>query len=138
MAQQITNLESLEELARKIESIFIRKDQIGDYVGSGVGSVYRPFGNLTSPDPSKLIKDNLGNVYNITQEFVADSANFVDGNGKKFPAGTDIAVVSDDSGGYKFNVLSGFVDLSGYFKEDDIVQLSEVQEMLKEVFGDGA
>lgn len=45
------------------------------------------FANL----PSTLTKAMAGYLYNITDDFTTD-ARFVEGAGKKFPAGTDVAV----------------------------------------------
>lgn len=140
--KNIVNLEALEELAREL------KTKLGNLGSLPSGSVYKPAGNLTSPDFSKLSEENLGKVYNITQEFTTDSEHFVETGEQKYPAGTDIAVVEVDSGTYKFNVLSGFVDLTDYSKktevqtmidstlEAEIVDISEVEQMLKDVFGE--
>ena len=59
--------------------------------------------------------DNLGNVYNVTDEFTTDD-RFVEGTGQEYPAGTNVVVVetSSEPATYKFDVMSGFVDLSGY------------------------
>lgn len=53
----------------------------------------------------------LGYVYNVTNEFTTD-ARFVDGTGKKYPAGTNVVVVEIDGDPktYKFDVLAGFID----------------------------
>lgn len=141
--KKLVNLEALEELARTLQEKLENLDQ-----NTVSGSVYRPAGNLDHPDFLKLTEGNLGNVYNIRNEFTTDSEHYVEGVDKKYPAGTDIAVVEDGPSVYKFNVLSGFVDLQPYAKttevvtlidstlDAEIVQLSEVQQMLEEVFGD--
>lgn len=140
--KRLIDLDGLEELVRELKTKLEAIDL------SPSGSVYRPAGNLSSPEVSKLTEENVGKVYNITQEFTTDSEHFVDGSEKKYPAGTDVAVVESDVGVYKFNVLSGFVDLSDYLETKDfqtkfdssiaaeIADVSEVTEMLKEVFGE--
>ena len=55
----------------------------------------------------------LGKVYNVTDAFTTTSS-FMEGSGKKYPAGTNVVVVDAGSRTYKFDVLAGFVDLSGY------------------------
>ena len=48
-----------------------------------------PFASLTS---ALLVKANEGNVYNITDAFTS-TANFVEGAGKKYSAGSNVVVV---------------------------------------------
>lgn len=140
--KKITTLEALEALARELKK---RVDKV-----EKDSSVYRPAGNLSQPDYTKLTKENLGCVYNITQQFTADGKHFVGSDTNTYPAGTDIAVVAENDELYRFNVLSGFVDLSDYpttsnvttmidTKLDaEIVSIQEVEEMLKDVFGEDA
>lgn len=93
--------------------------QVDNKIDGAIGSVYKPGKSLAAAEivAALLVAGNLGKVYNATEEFTT-TADFVDGAGKTFPAGTDFAVVDADETGsspvYKFNVMSGFVDLSGY------------------------
>ena len=54
----------------------------------------------------------VGFVYNITNAFTTN-ANFVEGAGKSHSAGTNVVII-EHSGNYKFDVLSGTVDLTPY------------------------
>lgn len=77
-----------------------------------ISSVYKPAGSVafaSLPTPGAAV---LGKVYNVTDAFTT-TTSFVEGAGKKHQAGTNVVVVQDGNG-YKFDVLSGFVDLSGY------------------------
>lgn len=79
-----------------------------------VGAVYRPAGNAaTVSELGTLTATNIGKVYNMTAAFTT-TADFLEGAGKSFPAGTNVVIVDAGSGTYKYDVLSGFVDLSGY------------------------
>ena len=78
-----------------------------------VSSVYKPAGSVAFASLPTLSSSVLGNVYNVTDAFTTNS-NFVEGSGKSYPAGTNVVVVEPTSGTYKFDVLAGFVDLSGY------------------------
>ncbi len=60
-----------------------------------------------------LIAENLGNVYNINEPFETSNL-FREGPDLEFEAGTNVAIVEKDGGGYEFDVLAGFVDLSEY------------------------
>ncbi len=63
-------------------------------VDNKLTSVYKakgslPFASLTA---SLLVKANEGNVYNITDAFTT-TANFVEGAGKKYTAGTNVVII---------------------------------------------
>lgn len=73
-----------------------------------ISGVYKPSGSL-SPEgivSGLLIEANLGNVYNITGEFTS-TANFKDGGGKVYAAGTNLAIVLVGEN-YMFDVLMGY------------------------------
>lgn len=81
-----------------------------------ISSVYKPAGSVAFASLPTLSDNVLGNVYNVTDAFTT-TANFVEGAGKSYPAGTNVVVVNTGttaSPTYKFDVLAGFVDLSGY------------------------
>lgn len=104
------------------------------YVDGKVSSTYKPAGSIafaSLPTPSASV---LGNVYNITNDFTTTSS-FLEGAGKSYSAGTNVMVVLDGSN-YKFDVLSGFVDLSDYLKSSDLVEYTntEVQAIWDSVF----
>lgn len=80
---------------------------------NGIGSVYKPVGSIAfSALPATPAAAQQGYVYNITDAFTTD-ARFVEGAGKEYPAGTNVAVVLNGSA-YMYDALSGNVDLSNY------------------------
>lgn len=91
------------------------KQQTDDKISGALSSVYKPAGSVAFASLPTPGADNLGNVYNVTDEFTTDD-RFVEGTGQEYPAGTNVAVVetSSEPATYKFDVMSGFVDLSGY------------------------
>lgn len=84
-----------------------------EQISAKLGSVYKPAGSVAFanlPTPEKSIE---GNVYNVTDKFNAD-AKFIDGEvGKTYPAGTNVVVIAVGDQ-YKYDVLTGMVDLSAY------------------------
>ena len=79
----------------------------------GIGSVYKPVGSIPYAQlPATPSETERGYVYNITDSFTTD-ARFVEGAGKSYPAGSNVAVVLSGAE-YKYDVLSGNVDLSNY------------------------
>lgn len=80
---------------------------------NGIGSVYKPVGSIAfSALPATPAAAQQGYVYNITDAFTTD-ARFVEGAGKEYPAGTNVAVVLNGSA-YMYDALSGNVDMSNY------------------------
>ncbi len=95
----------------------------GDYatkeeMNSKISSVYKPGGSKTFSQLPTPGADYLGLVYNVTDEFTTTSS-FVEGANNKYQKGTNVVVVQD-GGAYKFDVLAGFVDLSGYATDSGV------------------
>ena len=85
-------------------------------IDSAISSVYKPAGSITFANRPSLSFSIEGNVYNITDAFTTTS-DFVEGAGKSYPAGTNIVCINTATSGsavYKWDVLAGMVDLSGY------------------------
>lgn len=85
---------------------------------SKLSSVYKPAGSVSFSELPTPGADNLGNVYDVTDEFTTD-VRFINPTPVKYPVGTNVVVIQRD-GSYYFDVLSGFVDLSDFLKTDDI------------------
>lgn len=105
------------------------------YVDGRIASAYKAAGSSTFaalPTPSVA---NEGYVYNVTDAFTTDT-NFVDAANGEYAAGTNVVVVKVSDGVYKYDVLAGFVDLSNYVQNNDLVELSntEVQAIWDNVF----
>lgn len=115
-------------------------DQVYDYVAGVVSSAYKAAGSIAPAGVTGaiLVAANAGKVYNLSAALTLDAttaALFVDGTaGETFPEGTNIVVV-DDNGSTKFDVLAGFVDLSGYALMTDLGGLTqaELEEVIAEL-----
>lgn len=102
-------------------------------INAKLSSTYKAAGSIEAPNASYLVEANVGKVYNVSAAFTTDT-NFVEGSGKKHPAGTNIVVVTGDSSDYKFDVLAGFVDLSDYAKTEslsDVVREDDLEPYAK-------
>lgn len=95
------------------DSGFQTSAQVTSAINSKIASVYKPGGSVAFASLPSLSASVLGKVYNVTDAFTTTSS-FMEGSGKKYPAGTNVVVVDAGSRTYKFDVLAGFVDLSGY------------------------
>lgn len=102
-------------------SVVIKK-YLNDTIASQVSSVYKAKGSITNISalaaPSKSYE---GFVYNIETEFTT-TANFIDGAGKVYPAGTNVVCINTTGTTYKWDVLAGMIDLSG--KQDKFAEYS--------------
>lgn len=81
-----------------------------------ISAVYKPAGSVAFAELPSLSESILGNVYNVTDAFTT-TANFVEDAGNKHPKGTNVVVVKVGDA-YKYDVLAGFVDLSGYVEKE--------------------
>ena len=100
-------------------SVVIKK-YLNDTIASQVSSVYKAKGSIANISalaaPSKSYE---GFVYNIETEFTT-TANFVEGAGKQFPAGTNVVCINTTGTTYKWDVLAGMIDLSTYATKTDL------------------
>lgn len=95
-------------------------------IDNKLGSTYKPKGSIAFASLPSLIAENEGNVYNITDAFTTTS-DFVEGAGKNYPAGTNVVIVNTTGTTYKYDVLSGFVDLSGYVLATELVAITNAE-----------
>lgn len=94
-----------------------------------LSSVYKPAGNTTFANLPTPSASNLGNVYSMNEAFTTDD-RFLASEPTEYPIGTNVVVVQVDSA-YYFDVLAGFVDLSGYMEVSDMVAITnqEIDEI---------
>lgn len=165
--KKVPELSALQALAEKFkaelptavsgltnDAKYQTEEQVAATVNAKISSTYRAGGSVAFADLPELAEANMGLVVNVTDNFTTTS-DFVEGAGKKHPAGTNVAVVQSGEE-YKYDVLAGFVDLSGLVEKEDGKTLSsndytdadkakldgiefatdaEVSAMLAEVFG---
>lgn len=106
-------------------STFQTAVEVQDAINASISTVYKAGGSKSSRQITSagtaaviLVESNLGYVYNITDDFTTTD-NFVEGAGNTYTAGTNVVVVNagtDASPVYKFDVLSSFINLSGYME----------------------
>lgn len=92
-----------------------------------VSSVYEPKGSKAFASLPAPTASMIGDVYNVTDAFTTD-AKFVEGSGKKFPAGTNVVIVKEGNA-YKYDVLAGTIDLSSYAKKSDLDPYAKTSAM---------
>jgi len=96
-------------------------------IDSAISRVYKPAGNKTVAELTSalLIAGNLGNVYNMTTSGETTS-DFVEGAGKPIDVGANVAIVdvgTSSTPSYKFDLLSGMVDMSNFVQKSNTAGL---------------
>lgn len=120
-----TKTELTDDLATKANSADVYKKtetysqtEVDDKVAAAISSVYKPAGSSDFADLPTPAVGILGNVYNVNNAFETDE-KFVEGTGKKYPAGTNVVVVKVDTD-YKYDVLAGMTDLTNYYTKKQV------------------
>ena len=100
---------------------------VNTLINAAVATVYTPKGSIQTLEElnTKVGTGKVGDVWNMSAEFTTD-AGFVEGLGKKYPAGTNVVLV-DVSGLKKWDVLAGSVDLSAYIKSSEMVAITDTE-----------
>lgn len=100
---------------------------VNTLINAAVATVYTPKGSIQTLEElnTKVNTGKVGDVWNMSAEFTTD-AGFVEGPGKKYPAGTNVVLV-DVSGLKKWDVLAGSIDLSAYIKSSEMVAITETE-----------
>ena len=119
------------QTASQVESAITGKgyqtaSDVENAINEKIGSTYKPKGSIPFANLPALSSSVEGFVYNITDSFTTN-ANFVEGAGKTYPAGTNVVVVNTSGSTYKYDVLSGFIDLSGYVEDSDLVAITNAE-----------
>ena len=124
--------ETKSTLQSSIDSVKAEAESYTDtQITAKLSAVYKPAGSIAASGlvSGLLVKDNLGKVYNLTDKLTVNSSNksnFVENVESNYPAGTNIVVVDTNNGVgqavYKFDILAGFVDLSGIESDIDSLQ----------------
>lgn len=78
-----------------------------------IASTYKAAGSVEFASLPELSASEEGKVYNVTDAF-STTENFVEGAGKSYPAGTNVVCIDTGDETFKWDVLSGMVDLSAY------------------------
>lgn len=85
-------------------------DTVSGMIATAISTAWKAGGSKAPTDLTSalLVAANEGKVYNMSASGTTDT-NFIEGSGKPYTAGTDIAVINDGTASspvYKFNVLA--------------------------------
>ena len=93
-------------------------------ISAAVSGAYKAKGSSAFASLPALASATVGDVYNVSDAFVT-TADFVEGVGKSYGAGTNVVCVdSDGAGTKKWDVLAGFVNLTEYVKGTELIAIT--------------
>ncbi len=99
------------------------KTELQGKIDAAVSSAYKVKGSIAFASLPTPAKAEEGNVYNVSDAFTTTDA-FVEGAGTKAAAGTNVVCVKVGSA-YKWDLLAGFIDTSGFVKASDITYATD-------------
>ena len=100
---------------------------VNTLISQAVSTVYTPKGSLAdiSTLTTLAASGKVGDVYNISSEFTTTNV-FIEGIGKKYPAGTNIVLVEVEDE-KKWDVLAGSIDTSSFVLKTDLVAITDTE-----------
>lgn len=108
------------------DSDFQTGTEVDAAIDAKLGATYKPKGSVAFANLPALQASNEGFVYNVTDAFTTTS-DFVEGSGKDYPAGTNVVIINTTGTTYKYDVLSGFVDLSAYQLSAELIAITNAE-----------
>lgn len=102
-----------------IETLTTELENVGTLIDEKLTSAYKASGSVASASALPTASSTtLGNVYNVTAEFDT-TADFIEGAGKKVPAGSNVVIVEESTGVYKYDVVGSFIDTTNYMTKTE-------------------
>lgn len=99
---------------------------VSSAIDTAIATTYKAQGSVAFASLPAAASTREGFVYNITDAFTT-TADFVEGSGHDYPAGTNVVIINTTGTTYKYDVLAGFVDLSGYVQSSDLVAITNAE-----------
>ena len=101
------------------DSKFQTETQVNDKIKAAVSGALQPAGSVAFANLPALTEANLNKIVNVTDKFTT-TADFVEGAGAKYPAGTNVAIINvgtAEAPSYKYDVYTGVIDTSGFMEK---------------------
>lgn len=106
------------------------KTETDEAIKVATTAVYKAKGSTAFASLPALDSEGIaaGHMYNVTDAFTT-TADFVEGAGVSYPAGTNVVVIDTAADGaetpvYKWDCMAGVYDFSGFVLKSDIVALT--------------
>ena len=109
------------------EQGYATTSNVNTLISAAVSGAYKAKGSSAFASLPTLTAATVGDVYNVSDAFLT-TADFVEGAGQSYGAGTNIVCVdSDGAGTKKWDVLAGFVNLTEYVKGTELIAITNVE-----------
>lgn len=95
------------------DELFQTETQVDDKISAAVVGALKPAGSVAFANLPALEEANVNKIVNVTDAFTT-TANFVEGAGIAYPAGTNVAIIEVSAGTYQYDTYTGVVDTSGF------------------------
>ena len=106
------------------EQLAAAKTELQTEISTKISTAYKVKGSSAFADLPTPSETEEGNVYNLTDAFTTTDI-FVEGAGKKYPAGTNVVCIEETEGVFKYDVLPGFIDTDSFVLNSDIETVTE-------------
>ena len=83
-------------------------------IASQISGAYKPQGTITFANLPSPSASNEHYVYDISDAFTT-TADFKEGAGHSYPAGTNVACIEVSTGVFKWDCMAGFIDTSAFW-----------------------
>ena len=93
-----------------------------DYVDTVATGALTPKGSVTFANLPALSASTVNTFYNVSDAFTT-TADFVEGAGKEYPAGTNVAIINTGTASspvYKYDAMTGIIDTSSFATKQDV------------------
>jgi len=129
---KLAKLKALQSLAQIVEQDYAKKTeiptavseltndsnyqtgtQVADAISAAVAGSLIPGGSVAFASLPALQTVNKNHIYNISDAFTT-TADFIEGVGHDYPAGTNVAIIDVGSGTLKYDTYTGTFDFSGF------------------------
>lgn len=97
---------------------------VNSLISQAVSGAYIAKGSVAFASLPELSAAKVGDVYNVNDQFQT-TADFVEGAGKTYSAGTNVVCVDND--GKKWDVLAGFIDTSNFVTPDNFIPITSIE-----------
>ena len=128
ITNKTVNIEMPEDLTDLTNTDADPFARISDVEAAHVGAL-RPKGSIAFANLPALVVANLNNMYSITDAFTT-TADFVEGAGHSHPAGTNVSIINvgtDAAPVYKYDAMTGVMDMSGYWSKTELVDITTAE-----------
>ena len=109
------------------EQGYATTSNVNTLISAAVSGAYKAKGSSAFASLPALSAATVGDVYNVSDAFNT-TADFLEGAGQSYGAGTNVVCVdSDGAGTKKWDVLAGFVNLTEYVKGSELIAITSTE-----------